>query len=253
MDCYIEAHTSQRKEWSDLEAKIGREIEMFGFLSTTKAKDVALGFVQGDIAKKALITIVVPAAPDKGEQGFAEVRDLSDFADEDEVLFNIRSRFTVLEAKIEEIDGQNYRHLVLLYGAQTMRNFITTNNPIIEINLANLDPTKCGECHESISHTSADQNTLLFVDMKKKEHYTCYKCLTKMNAEKRAPHVCLSVEQVEKCMNENSTIVEVKGMMMEYTESSTSYLIIQIKMWTVSEYTSNTTKWWTVWVQMSEM
>ena len=179
------------QEWSHLEAKVGREIEMFGFLSTTKAKDVALDFVKHDIAKKALITIIVPAAPDKGEQGFAEVKDLSDFAAEEEVLFNIRSRFTVLEAKVEEINGQNYRHLVLLYGAQTMRKFITNSNPIIRINLANLDPTRCGDCHESIKHTSADENSLLFVDMKKKEHYTCFKCLTRTKTSKRGLHMCV--------------------------------------------------------------
>ena len=204
-----------------MEAKTGREIEMFGFLSTTKSKDVALDFIGGDIAKKALITIVVPAAPDKGEQGFAEVRDLSEFPDEDEVLFNIRSRFTILETRIEEIDGKDYRHLVLLYGAQTMRNFITTTNPIIEINLANLDPTKCGVCHESISHTSAGKKILLFVDMKNKQHYTCFECLNKPKAEKRVPHICLSSEQVERCIKENSSIVQVKGMMMEYTDSAT--------------------------------
>ena len=209
------------QEWSNLEARIDREIEMFGFLSTTKAKGVALSFVESDIAKKALITIVVPAAPDKGEQGFAEVKDLSDYAAEDEVLFNIRSRFTVLEAKIEEINGQNYRHLVLLYGAQAMRSFVSTSNPIIEINLRNLDPTKCGDCHESIKYTSADKNTLLFVDLKRKEHYTCFKCLTKTKANKRSPHMCLSFEQVDRRIKEDSSIVRVKGMVMKYTESTT--------------------------------
>ena len=46
---------------------VGREIKVLGFRSTTEAKDAVLNFVEHDIAKKALIAIVAPAALDKGE------------------------------------------------------------------------------------------------------------------------------------------------------------------------------------------
>ena len=47
------------EEWSKLEQNRGKDIEMYGFLSTTKNQKVALDFAQSDIDKKALITIIV--------------------------------------------------------------------------------------------------------------------------------------------------------------------------------------------------
>jgi len=50
-----------RKEWAILQDNVGKDIEMYGFLSTSKLKSVGEEFVlKGDTSSKALITILVP-------------------------------------------------------------------------------------------------------------------------------------------------------------------------------------------------
>ena len=90
------------------------------FLSTSKDKEVAMNFIKTDRKKKVLITIIVPAFPDKSEQGFAEMDEFSKYA-EDEVLFNLKSRFTILETTAESnnLGIEACKNLVLLYGAET--------------------------------------------------------------------------------------------------------------------------------------
>ena len=123
-------------EWLSLKENQDKEIEMHGFLSVSKEKNVALNFMRTDPSKKALITIIVPKGPNEEEQGFAEIEEFSRFPQEKEVLFNVRSRFTVLETEDQYSQDLPCRHLVLLYGAQGFRKFITEQNPVRDVSIA---------------------------------------------------------------------------------------------------------------------
>lgn len=123
-------------EWDTLKNNIGRDIEMYGFLSTSKAKAAALNFIKKDANKKGFITIIVPGFPDKGEQGFAGIKDLSAIPNEDEVLLNVRSQFKILEATVEEVaPGITCRHLGLVYGMQAMRRYLKLYQPNLKMHI----------------------------------------------------------------------------------------------------------------------
>jgi len=120
---YRGAYLSE-EEWTKLEENVDKDIEMYGFLSTTKKKGIAERFVLEDPLKKVLVTIIVLPGEDlkdQQQQGFAEVKEFSEYKAEEEVLFNIRSRFTVLETSFQILEGIKCRHLVLLYGKQAWR------------------------------------------------------------------------------------------------------------------------------------
>jgi len=141
---YRGAYLSQ-EEWASLKENVDNEIEMHGFLSVSKVKNVAVHFMQTDPSKKVLITIIVPKGPNTEEQGFAEIEKYSRFPQEKEILFNVRSRFTVLEAEDASQDVP-YRHLVLLYGARGFRKFISEENPVQEIAIGgNLSCVNCSK------------------------------------------------------------------------------------------------------------
>jgi len=176
------------EEWMKLQHNIGKEIEMYGFLSTSKLQGVALNFAKSDPQNKAFITIIIPKAVDKKEQGFAELKEFSDFVNEDEVLFNVRSRFTILEANYEMIGGLKIRHLVLLYGAQGIRRFLRESNPSIEIIIKDKEQLKCQICclleHEDI-----------FIDLSDKENSSiCGDCLENLYDKTKSLLFCLPKE-----------------------------------------------------------
>jgi len=121
---FINAFISD-EEWQNLQKNKGADVELHGFLETTKVKDSAEGFAHSDATKKALITITVPSIPESEDvAGFAEIKENSDFGDDDSVLFNIMSKFAVDDGKIEEVGGKQYRSLVLLYGGGAMRKYV---------------------------------------------------------------------------------------------------------------------------------
>jgi len=142
---YRGAYLSQ-EEWSSLKVNLGREIEMHGFLSVSKVKNVALHFMQENPNQKVFITVLVPRGPNEEEQGFAEVEEFSKYPQEKEILFNVRSRFTVLEAEDTCPGDLLYRHLVLLYGAQGFRRCVTEENPMQEILIPNVESIVCSIC-----------------------------------------------------------------------------------------------------------
>ena len=159
------------EEWLSLKNNINKEIEMHGFLSVSKEKKVALHFVKSDPSSKVFITILVPKGQNDEEQGFAEVEEFSAYPGEKEILFNVRSRFTVLETE----DGP-YRHLVLLYGAQGFRKFIKEQIPIQEVSIPSFDDIFCAHCKiESLDIPEK----LLFVSITDPKHqlYYCKKCV----------------------------------------------------------------------------
>jgi len=152
-------------EWEMLENNIEKDIEMYGFLSTSKNKKSAM-----DFAKNLFITIIVPAAPDLGVQGFAEVKEFSAFPNEEEVLFNVRSRFTILDARSEIMDGKELRHVILLFGARAIAEYLTVKKPSITVALSLHQ--KCNICDVGISF----KEQLLYADLSKPSQFTCAVC-----------------------------------------------------------------------------
>ncbi len=156
MDCYFEEHICLKESENK-----DKEIEMHGFLSVSKDRKVALKFMKKDSGKMALISILVPKAPNEQEQGFAEIEEYSRYPEEEEILFNVRSRFTVLETEDDDAYSQTVkcRHLVLLYGAQGFRKFIAEENPIQEVSIPSLESISCAQCHAKRERLFFDLNT----------------------------------------------------------------------------------------------
>jgi len=165
-------------EWSSLKANKGKEIEMHGFLSASKDPNVALDFVRQDLNRKVLIKIIVPKGLNEEEQGFAELEEFSRNPDEKEILFNVRSRFTVLECS----DELPYRHLVLFYGAQGFRRFITEKDPLKKVLIKN--DLSCDMC-------DAKTAKMFFVTLTSDQSCVCYQCLDKYLETEKDPLLCL--------------------------------------------------------------
>ena len=202
------------QEWGTLKQNIGKEIEMLGFLSTSKEKEVALRFIKRDTAKKTLITIIVPSADYRGEQGFAEIKEFSEY-EEDEVLFNIRSRFTVIATIIESVDPEIEvcRHLVLLYGAEAMRLHAYFNTSIAIISVKATSTTRkqiiCTFCNKECWIGNGEKPELIFVPQKA-SHYLCFDCLKGFKGEP-VPYLCFSTDNL--CER------RMKGKRMTYEEN----------------------------------
>lgn len=190
--------------WDKLKQNQGKEIEMHGFLSTTKSETVREFFAQEHREQKALITIIVPKVPDHQGQGFAEIAEYSTVPEEDEVLFNIRSRFVILQIGSKELNQVEFRHLVLLYGVQEMRQAIRRKNPIIELNLDNLKESRCAICQLQ----SEDK----FVNLEKTTEYVCTHCIKTQDNLKMPALVFVKNNSAA-----NSTL-SVEGMLINYTE-----------------------------------
>jgi len=168
-----------REEWKLLTSNVGKEIEMYGFLSTSKSLKEAQKFAKADPINKAFVTFIVPACPDIGEQGFADVKLFSDFQNEEEVLFNVRSRFTILETTSIQIDNVTMRHLVLLYGAQAWRRYLLEEKPTCTVMVDNSKPVKCLHCDRIIDVSKV---AMLFHYLSSPPGFTCHNCLNVTNA-----------------------------------------------------------------------
>ena len=182
---YRGAYMSEQ-EWKSLKINRDKEIEMHGFLSVSKEKDVALNFMRFDQDEKVFITIIVPRGPNEEEQGFAELEDYSIYPPEKEILFNVRSRFTVLETDDEYSEELPYRHLVLLYGAQGFRKFIAEKKPIKNVSIQDISDISCSHCKEKFVRMSERICFIPIVDIRKQIYY-CKKCLD----YDAAPFLCI--------------------------------------------------------------
>ena len=204
--------------WTKLESNIGNDIEMFGFLSTTKDEKTAVKSIQGDFDRKAVITIIIPNSPDKGEQGFAEIKDFSAFLDEDEVLFNVRSRFTILEAYIEERDGKKYHHLVLLHEAQALRQLLSLNDIKTPVQIQSLELIKCNLCGVAIHQKKDD---VFFANLRLNDFYVCYNCVKNMTKKLMDPLLCItsSSKYITLAYKRKMTLL-VPGIVMQYHPDS---------------------------------
>ena len=172
------------QEWVVLEQNIGKDIEMFAFFSTSKASKVAHQFVKQNVAKKILITIIVPSISSKGDKGFAEMDKFSVYAEE-EVLFNIRSRFTIVAATVESVDPDlaPCRHLVLLYDARALRIDASLYDREFGCSIHAMSNTEliiCQICNLSCCvRDSHHHPKLIFIAMNdnKNPRNMCYDCL----------------------------------------------------------------------------
>jgi len=201
---YRGAYLSQ-EEWASLKANLGGEIEMHGFLSVSKVKNVALHFMQENPNQKVFITILVPKGPNEEDQEFAEVEEFSNYPQEKEILFNVRSRFTVLEAEDSFAQGLPYRHLVLLYGAQGFRRYIAEENPMEDISIPNVENIACSVC--SCHRIS----TKMFFRPIINGSYFCEGCLPDFLANHNGPFACLPM------MYDSRTIeLDMKGFALNY-------------------------------------
>ena len=195
---YRGAYMSEQ-EWSNLKDNQDKEIEMHGFLSVSKIKNIGLHFMEDDPSKKVFVTIIVPAGPDKEEQGFAEMHQYSQYPQEKEILFNVRSRFTVLEAEddYEYSAGSKCRHLVLLYGARGFRKYATKN--ATKVTIGNVGAISCAHCQ-------AQGEKLFFYSMADgQDQENCY-CKTCVD-HGRSPFLYIPT-------TENKFVAEVNGALL---------------------------------------
>ncbi|CAF1539455.1 unnamed protein product, partial [Rotaria sp. Silwood1] len=82
----------------------GGLISFNNFLSTSKNRDVSLGFAYGALGTTAMVGVLFQMAIDSTESStpFASIRELSDFAQEDEILFSMHTVFRI--GKVRKID-----------------------------------------------------------------------------------------------------------------------------------------------------
>ena len=161
------------QDWEKLKNNVGRDIEMHGFLSTSKAERVAFNFLKANPDQKALITIIVPRCSDKEEQGFVDIKEFSYFQDEEEILFNVRSRFTIVDLGRRLFQSKQCRHLVLLYGKQAWKIDAHSNNRVFQIDVDFEASQKCSLCEKDIEHSSSK----LFTSLTPPVQYICESCL----------------------------------------------------------------------------
>ena len=192
------------KDWECIEGNIGKEFRTLGFLSATKVKDQAIKLAPDDSTKKVFITIIVPNAPDKGDQVFAELEEFSEHPEKQQVLFNLRSRFTILHTRVEEIEGQQCHHMVLLYNTQALQNYCTVKNPKVKVPIKE-DPT-CEECQTKVD-LEGTKFEFLLVNLADKESYVCVDCINKSTEQKRPPHFCLSSKIYQKNKKSGKKVV----------------------------------------------
>ena len=198
---YRSGYLSDR-EWAILEKNVGKDIEMFGFLSTSKVKEVALRFLKKDIAKKTLITIIVHDISSRGDQGFAEIDEFSKYA-EDEVLFNIRSRFTIVAAAFESVDLglEPCRHLVLLYDARALRIdaslYDRTSHCKIAVEPGAQELIICKICRRRCWIGDSHYPELIFLAMNESvgPRNVCYDCL-RQRKESSTGYLCISTRDL---------------------------------------------------------
>jgi len=188
------------EEWKALGENLGKEVEMLGFLSTTKVRRQAERILYEKWDQKAFVTIVVPPAPNRGEHGFAEIEEFSDFPAEGEILFNIHSKFTVLRLTTEIINKNQCRHLVLLYGKKEMMKDVTENCPSPSVQIRN---KACAVCKAEITSS-------FFVNLENKEENICRSCQQEFQKKNTSPLLSLSDQKPK------SSVLKIEGLVMKY-------------------------------------
>ena len=203
-------------EWSNLKENRNKEIEIHGFLSVSNDINVAMNFLMRDTSKKILITILVPKGPIEEEQGFAEIEEFSEYKNEKEILFNARSRFTILETEDVHLQEFSYRHLVLLYGAQSFRKFVAEKSPVQKVSIGKMKDPLCALCQEKILEKSTKMFFASLGDHAK-NIYFCQKCPPDVVMSSNAPLLCIPLlNHLSKKQKFNGYKINITGFMMKY-------------------------------------
>ena len=174
------------QDWKKLKNNVGRDIEMHGFLSTSKLERVAFNFLKANPEQKTLITIIVPRCSDKEEQGFVDIQEFSYFQDEEEILFNVRSRFTILDVGNRLFQGKQCRHLILLYGKQAWKIDVHSNKKTHKIDVDFVSSQKCSLCEKDLGHSK------LFTSLTSPTQQICGSCFESSSQKEYTPLVYLS-------------------------------------------------------------
>ena len=204
-----------KKEWTRLEENIGKDFLADTFLCANKEKAKALKFAQQEVDKRALVTIVIPYGQSNDKQGYAELKEFTDFGFEDEVLFNIFSTFTILSASTEicEETGQEYRHLVLLYGVHNWREYVRERSPLYEIKLPDINSLVCSACQVEVYKP---QSQALFSTLTAPHKFICRGCLDLLEFQEKQPLLRIPVIKGAVPMDIISKPMKVEGITMRY-------------------------------------
>jgi len=234
-------------EFQKLRNNIGKEIEIPSFLSTTTNREYAESFLSTDTEKKILIKIIVLSfpVPEMDEKGFVDMKRFSSYQNEEEVLFNVQSRFQVLEAttlntrleqmsiNFEEILGYTEeeimelkklpvemfeagkpslmtniecKHLVLLYGAQMLRKYMTMKKPSINLKFNLPQERKCNHC-------SSQDNLFAFSQA---EEIICKECLAQISIPANA--FLLPINKNNEDFEQKFINIKLRGIMLELNQ-----------------------------------
>ena len=202
------------KEWARLEENVEKDILVDSFLSASKDKARALKFAQQDANQRALVTIIIPYGQNNSSQGYAELKEFTDFGFEDEVLFNIFSTFTILSASVETSEeGKEYRHLVLLYGVHDWREYVREKNPVYEVNLPDINSLVCSACQVEVYNP---QTQALFSTLTAPHKFICRGCTDLLAFHENQPLLRIPMIKGVVPVNIISKPIRVEGITMRY-------------------------------------
>jgi len=204
--------TLSEQEWLRLKANINRDIEIYGFLRASKDENIALALIKHGSSNQVIMTIIIPKGPIEEGQGFAEVEEFSQYPSEEEILFNVRSRFTIVETEEKYSKEFPYRHLILLYGAQGFRRFMSEQNPVQEIIIENRDTILCSRCQTGIQATHSNMFFLSLVNVEN-QSFSCQNCLPDLLKVSHIPLLCLPTNDADK-----RYAAKIRGFVLSYHE-----------------------------------
>ena len=191
---------------------IGEDIEMLGFLLVTKDESLARLITENNPKERILTKIIVlpQFEPLLEEQGFAEIRGFSSFEDENEVVFNIQSRFTILEAACEKKESSKNNYLTLLHGENAIQTYVARLKPVIELQSYEIAQTNCVYCQAQI------RNKVLLLDLNTKDSYACIDCIRITANRTRKPYVCLSPSNEK--LKESGQTMRIAGKVLSFLD-----------------------------------
>jgi len=182
--------------WEEFSNHINQEIQIPEFFTVNKNQKPALEFLlRPTNDRKTLVTIIMPPCISRKEEGFAEIKDSED------VIFNLNSKFTVIQTTYITIQEIQFRHLVLVYSQKKTQQAIEEAKPIIIIPSTALFQKICTQCQNTV-------HECLYLDLisGESQRFICDECL-KIDSEK-SPLLCvspylyqLSVPDVDKIKN----------------------------------------------------
>jgi len=206
-------------KWASLEFHIGKEIEVDRFFSASKVKSAP------DTNKSVKVTIItmgpphnnqtVQPAEEQNAQGFLELEN------ENDVLFNIRSKFLILDANTFINDNNApHSHLILLYGKNETQKYIEKFKPTIQVKRTNIHKKKCQNCKNLLEELLTEY---LFIDLQDQEYFICTKCVFEIKPKRKSPLLILSPHILENMTPDGSDTpaLSLPGLIIDYPEEPT--------------------------------